>query len=287
LLELQERVRLWEEEEQSYLARDGWPLLARRYQPLHLIGKGGFSEVYLAQDLDRDLLVAVKLSDVEHLLGGRGDRLEYLRHIRREYEVHKKLTHPHIVQLTEVLEVDNAICIVLEYCQGPTLAQLLRREGRLPEEQARGIAQQLLSVIAYLSEQRIVHYDLKPQNIIFQDGLPRVLDFGVCKVFDSEHSRMALTSQGMGTYCYLPPETFANNPILSPKVDIWSLGVIFYEMLFGHRPPNFELGPSTYLSFPPEPEVSADAKQFLRDCLSASLEGRLDPQSAGRHPYFQ
>jgi tousled-like kinase len=75
----------------------------------------------------------------------------------------------------------------------------------------------------------VVHYDLKPQNIMFQYGVPKVLDFGVCKTIDSEHSKMALTSQGIGTHCYLPPETFAmNNPTLSNKVDIWSIGVIFY-----------------------------------------------------------
>jgi len=75
----------------------------------------------------------------------------------------------------------------------------------------------------------VVHYDLKPQNIMFQYGVPKVLDFGVCKTIDSEHSKMALTSQGVGTHCYLPPETFAmSNPTLSNKVDIWSIGVIFY-----------------------------------------------------------
>ena len=100
------------------------------------------------------------------------------------------------------------------------------------------IVGQLLSVVAYLSSQKVVHYDLKPQNIMFDEGRPKVLDFGICKTFDSEHSRMALTSQGMGTYCYLPPETFSNNPTLTNKVDIWSLGVIFYELLYGVRPPS-------------------------------------------------
>ena len=177
------------------------------------------------------------MSDVEHLLGGRGNKDDYLRHIRREYEVHKRLSHPNIVTLIDVAEIDSTICIVLEHCEGPTLAELLRQHGSLPEQEAKAIIEQLLSVVFYLSSQKVVHYDLKPQNIIFDNGLPKVLDFGICKTFDSEHSKMALTSQGMGTYCYLPPETFTNNPQLSPKVDIWSLGVIFYEMVCGQRPP--------------------------------------------------
>lgn len=75
----------------------------------------------------------------------------------------------------------------------------------------------------------VVHYDLKPQNIMFHNGLLKVLDFGICKTIDNEHSKMALTSQGMGTHSYLPPETFlTNNPLLSNKVDVWSAGIIFY-----------------------------------------------------------
>jgi len=72
---------------------------------------------------------------------------------------------------------------------------------------------------------------------MFDKGLIKVLDFGICKIMDTDHSKMALTSQGMGSYWYLPPETFTNhNPTVSSKVDIWSVGVIFYELLYGKRP---------------------------------------------------
>ena len=119
----------------------------------------------------------------------------------------------------------------MEHCEGQTLSEKLAREGALPEGEARDIVRQILDVVVYIARQKVVHFDLKPQNIMFQQGLLKVLDFGICKTFDSEHSKMALTSQGMGTFLYLPPETFMNNPLLTNKVDIWSLGVIFYEMV--------------------------------------------------------
>lgn len=80
----------------------------------------------------------------------------------------------------------------------------------------------------------MIHYDLKPSNLVFDHGVIKILDFGLCKLMDSEDSRMELTSQGVGTYWYLPPETFCHDSrsrqaaTISPKVDVWSTGVIFY-----------------------------------------------------------
>lgn len=140
------------------------------------------------------------------------------------------------------------------------------------------IIRQIANVVHYLSSQvpAIIHYDLKPQNIIFNKGMIKVLDFGICKIFDSEHSKMALTSQGVGTFYYLPPETFVqNNPVVSNKVDIWSLGIIFYEMLYGNRPfgqntsqPYFcgvDLDSKDLFNDPKN--ISELGKRFLLDCL--------------------
>lgn len=151
--------------------------------------------------------MAVKLSSVEHLLTNANNRQEYLRHIKREYETHKTLSHPNIVRMIEVFEMEAAICLVLEYCEGYTLAQYLKEEGTLEENEVALITRQLVEVLCYLSSQSpaVIHYDLKPQNIMFHRGGIKVLDFGICKTMDSEHSKMALTSQGVGSFWYLPP----------------------------------------------------------------------------------
>lgn len=98
---------------------------------------------------------------------------------------------------------------------------------------------QLFSALQYLSqlEEKVIHYDLKPGNVMFDQGVVKMLDFGLSKIMKGDETRIDLTSQGTGTYYYLPPETFEEcNPKVSPKVDVWSLGVIFFELLYGRKP---------------------------------------------------
>jgi tousled-like kinase len=116
----------------------------------------------------------------------------------------------------------------------------MRKYGTVAEKEAKQIVKQLLYALKYLAslKERVIHYDLKPSNIMFHEGVIKILDFGLCKAIEnSEDTRIELTSQGAGTYWYLPPESFEPyNPQISSKVDIWSVGVIFYEMLFGVKP---------------------------------------------------
>lgn len=109
----------------------------------------------------------------------------------------------------------------------------------LEEKEAKQIMRQLFCVLFYLSslKEKIIHYDIKPLNIMFHNGIIKILDFGLCKYMGTDESRIDLTSLGVGTYWYLPPETFNEySPQISPKVDIWSAGVTFYEMLYGKKP---------------------------------------------------
>lgn len=131
---------------------------------------------------------------------------------------------------------------------------------------------------------QVIHYDLKPQNIMVNESSIKIIDFGLCKLNETAESKIELTSPGTGTYWYLPPETFddENEVKISNKVDIWSTGVIFYELLYGRRPfghgmtqeailtkkvivnakqANFDISP------PKEYSVSEEAKDFIRECL--------------------
>lgn len=150
----------------------------------------------------------------------------------------------------DVFDIDNdAFCTVLEYSQGNDLDFYLKQNKTVPERDAKSIICQVVSALRYLNERKppVIHYDLKPGNILLGhgdlSGEIKVTDFGLSKLMTedkySAESGMDLTSQGAGTYWYLPPECFEtgrNPPKISAKVDVWSVGVIFYQCLFGKKP---------------------------------------------------
>ena len=271
-----------------------WPLLNNRYQLLSLLGKGGFSEVYKAYDLEKMRYVACKI----HQLNPHwslSSRSNYIRHALRENQVHRFLKHLNIVEHYDSVEIDsNSFCTILEYCNGTDLSTHLQNFKNLTEKESKMIVKQILSGLMFLNqkqEAKIIHYDLKPQNILFHDGIPKISDFGLCKVMNDDDTKLELTSQGVGTYYYLPPECFIRdreNPILiSTKVDIWSLGIIFFEMIYGFRPFGRFLSQERILkegimlkahtvNFPSKPNVSTETKEFIKKALAYNQEDRLD-----------
>lgn len=256
---------------------------------LSLLGKGGFSEVWRAYDLDELREVAVKI----HQLDSRWSESKkdnYTKHVSREYEIHRGVRHPRIVSLYDVFEIDNnSFATVLECCKGTDLDTLLKERSSLPERDARAILLQILSGMNYLSHssgsrQGIIHYDLKPGNILFDEyGDAKITDFGLSKIIDAPDAAesMELTSQGAGTYWYLPPECFITDQTvrISNKVDVWSIGVIYYQMLFGKRPFGDGMSQDRVLTnntmlnarnvhFPDSTKVSSECKNFIQLCLT-------------------
>lgn len=266
---------------------------------MSLLGKGGFSEVWLAYDVKDLQEVAVKIHQLDPRWSDE-KKENYTKHVSREYEIHRNVQHPRIVSLLDVFEIDsNAFATVLEYCDGPDLETVLKRRTRLPEQDSRAILLQVLSGMHYLSHpgpdekrQPIIHYDLKPGNILFDSqGDAKITDFGLSKIVDArEGESMELTSQGAGTYWYLPPECFVMDDQItvkiSNKVDVWSIGVIYFQMLYGKRPFGHGLSQDRLLTdqtmlnarevlIPDEPPVSEMSKQFIRDCLQYEVSCRL------------
>lgn len=118
------------------------------------------------------------------------------------------LNHKNIAKLTDVLQIDQeTVATVIELCEGPELSTYIKRCECLQEKEAKFIVKQIISALYYLNTltNKVIHYDLKPQNIMMHNGIIKIVDFGLCKVNDTNESKIELTSQGTGTYWYLPP----------------------------------------------------------------------------------
>ena len=286
------------------------PLLGDRYVLMNMLGRGGFSEVYKAYDVLEMREVACKLHQLNPQWSEQR-KVTYVKHAARECEIHKQLRHPSVVQLIDVFEVDqNCFCTVLELCTGDDLDARLKAQGAVSEREARAILAQVFAGLAYMNSgsSTVIHYDLKPGNILFDAaGRVKITDFGLSKKRDmngvqtlSADTGMELTSQGAGTYWYLPPECFETGPTppkISSKVDTWSCGVILYQMLFNRRPFGHDQSQEQILhagtirhakevEFPQTPKVSAECKEFIKRCLAYRKEDRPDVPTAARDPYM-
>lgn len=299
-------MRRFQEEETSKF--NTFPILNGRYLMLKLLGRGGFSEVYRAYDLRAFRHVACKIHQLSQQWQPE-KKASYLRHAHREADIHKSLVHPRIVAMYDIFDIDeNTFCTVMEYCEGGDLDSYLKQHKSLPEGEARVLIAQLFDGLRYLmtqgekDKQKIIHYDLKPGNLLFDEktGSIKIADFGLSKIMDPEADSMELTSQGAGTYWYLPPECFGEGKQqITSKVDVWSAGVILYQMLFGCKPFGHNISQKHILErnlihanlkveFPTSPvrKVSDEAKHFLMRCLTPSVTQRPDATMLAHDPFL-
>ena len=204
-------------------------MINERYQIIKMIGEGGMANVYLAHDtiLDRD--VAVKV-----LRGDLADDEKFVRRFQREAIAASSLNHPNIVEMYDVGEDDGKYFIVMEYIEGQTLKNLIKKRGALTLAEVIDIMLQLTSGIACAHESYIIHRDIKPQNVlILDDGRVKITDFGIAMALNS--NELTQTNSVMGSVHYLPPEQ-ANGSGSTIKSDIYSLGILMYELLTGKVP---------------------------------------------------
>ncbi len=200
-----------------------------RYEIVRLIGEGGMANVYLAYDTILERKVAVKV-----LRGDLADDEKFVRRFQREALSASSLSHPNIVEMYDVGEDNGNFYIVMEYIDGKTLKQLIKKRGHLTVSEAIDIMCQLTDGLAHAHDSYIIHRDIKPQNImILEDGLVKITDFGVAMAINA--SDLTQTNSVMGSVHYLPPEQAAGKGS-TIKSDIYSLGIVLYEMLAGTMP---------------------------------------------------
>ncbi len=276
-------LMLADEQGSSFKGRDIGP-----YKIISHIGKGGMGDVFLAQDLRLDRRVALKLLPREF-----AQDEDRLRRFQREARAVSALNHPNILTIHEVGEIDSLNFIVAEFIEGETLRNHIRRE-RLAVREALGVAIQIAGALAAAHKAGIVHRDVKPENIMLrEDGIVKVLDFGLAKLTQQQSSatdtqaptvRNLTTDPGtmMGTVNYMSPEQ-ARGLDVDERTDIFSLGVLVYEMIAGERP--FEGANSSdvivsLLTKQSAPMVSrggdvpAELERIVGKCLEKECESR-------------
>jgi serine/threonine-protein kinase len=204
-------------------------ILNGRYRLEARIGAGGMSTVYRALDETLQRQVAIKLMNRE--VSTDSDQLE---RFRREARAVAQLSHPHIVGVIDAGEDEGRPYIVLEYIEGETLKERIRRQGRLPVAEAVAYAIEIARALGVAHARHIVHRDVKPQNVLIdEEGSAKVTDFGIARTLDEE----GLTADGrvLGTTDYVSPEQALGQPVTGQS-DLYSVGIVLYEMLTGEVP---------------------------------------------------
>ena len=200
-----------------------------RYEIVKSIGEGGMANVYLAKDSILERNVAVKV-----LRGDLSADDKFIRRFQREAQSVSNLSHQNIVEVYDVGEEDGEHYIVMEYIEGKTLKQLLKKRESLTLTEVIDIMTQLTDGIAHAHESYIIHRDIKPQNIMIEDnGLIKITDFGIAMALNA--TQLTQTNSVMGSVHYLPPEQ-ASGKGATIKSDIYSLGILMYELLTGNVP---------------------------------------------------
>jgi len=200
-----------------------------RYKIISLIGGGGMANVYLARDIILERDVAVKVLRLDF-----SNDDQFIKRFRREAQAATSLNHEHIVSIYDVGEEEGVYYIVMEYVRGSTLKQYIQQHAPLPVEQALGIMDQLTSAIAHAHENGIIHRDIKPQNILLDEhGNVKVTDFGIAVAMSG--TTITQTNSVLGSVHYLSPEQ-ARGGIATEKSDIYSLGIVMFELVTGRLP---------------------------------------------------
>ena len=238
-------------------------MVNERYKVIDKLGGGGMSIVYLAEDTILNRKVAIKAISIPPR-----EKEETLKRFEREVHNSSQLSHENIVSMIDVDEEDECFYLVMEYIEGPTLAEYIHSHGSLSVETAIKFTEQILSGIKHAHDMRIVHRDIKPQNVLIDKNKTlKIFDFGIAKAL-SETS-LTQTNHVLGTVQYLSPEQ-AKGESTDEDTDIYSIGIVLYEMLVGEPPFNGETAVSIAIKHIQDsiPNITTDKREEVPHALS-------------------
>ena len=258
-------------------------VLAPNYELDGEIGRGGMGIVYVAKDIRLKRNVAVKLLPPE--LAFRGDiRSRFLR----EAETAAQLSHPNIVPIYTVEERDNLVYFIMAHIAGDNLAKRIQDHGAMDPDETRRILREVADALAYAHKRNVVHRDIKPDNILLDEdtGRAMVTDFGIARALtDKNDSRLTATGMAIGTPAYMSPEQSAGESDIDGRSDLYSLGVVGYQMACGDLPFNAPNTPSMLVKHLSERPVPVEHRRIdLPPDLSRIIMLLLEKDPANRFP---
>ncbi len=251
-------------------------VFSNRYEIIKKIGDGGMALVYSAKDLLLNRLVAVKVLREQYATDS-----EFIERFHREAQAAASLSHPNVVNVYDVGQIGKTPFIVMEYVEGKNLSEIIKEQGTLKSEYAVNIGIQICSALTHAHRHNIVHRDIKPHNILVtKDGLVKVTDFGIAAV-----SSISITETGvvLGSVSYFSPEQARGNKV-DHQSDLYSLGVVLYEMLCGcvpfrgDTPISIALKHIQELPVPPSkinPDISPELQHIVLKLLSKNPSERF------------
>ena len=251
--------------------------LGGRYELLRPLGEGGMGAVFKARDRELDRFVALKVIHAEL-----AQNPEVLQRFKQELILAREVTHRNVVRIYDLGEADGIKFLTMEYIEGRDLKSLLREKGRFPPQEAAGIVEQICRALEAAHLAGVIHRDLKPQNIMIgADGKASVMDFGIARSAEASEG-LTVTGALVGTPHYMSPEQ-ARGEKLDSRSDLFSLGILFYELLTGDLPYKADTAisslvkRSTEVARPPTevvPEIPRALSNIVGKCLERDLTRR-------------
>jgi serine/threonine protein kinase len=198
------------------------------------LGEGGMAVVHLAEDHKFHTEVALKMLKKEFVTN-ENIKKRFLAEARSMF----RMSHPHVIRVSDLIDEGDTVAFVMEYVEGETLKEYLDRKGKLADTEIRDIFSQMLNAVGYVHEQKLVHRDIKPSNFMLDKrGKVKLMDFGIAKNTDISASEYTQTGTGMqmGTPMYMSPEQITETKSVTPQSDIYSLGVVLWQLVTGLKP---------------------------------------------------